>query len=493
MPIPFDNGYARLPERFFARVRPTPVERPGLLRVNGELARLLRIDPEELASEAGIARLAGNELFEGSEPIALAYAGHQFGGFVPQLGDGRAILLGEVIGEDGRRRDLQLKGAGRTPFSRGGDGRAALGPVLREYLVSEAMHALGVPTTRALAAVTTGERVYRDDALPGAILTRVAASHLRVGTFEYFAARRDREALERLVAYALDRHYATARDEGRARGEAPALTLLDQVIGAQARLVARWMGVGFVHGVMNTDNTSISGETIDYGPCAFLDAYDPQRKFSSIDRGGRYAYGAQPRMALWNLARLAEALLVVMHDDEDEAVRVATARLETFPARFDEAHAAVLRAKLGLLEAREDDAALAAALLERMADEHADFTRTFRALLDAGSQEGEGPFLACFTKPDAIAGWLARWRARRTSEAASPGAQRERMRTASPAFIPRNHRVEAMIAAAAEGDLAPFERLLGVLARPYDDQPEAADLAEPPGEDQWSYKTFCGT
>jgi uncharacterized protein YdiU (UPF0061 family) len=355
------------------------------------------------------------------------------------------------------------------------------------------MHALGIPTTRALAAVTTGERVYRDDALPGAILTRVASSHLRVGTFEYFAAKRDRDALERLVAYALDRHYAPARDEGRARGEAPALTLLDQVIGAQARLVARWMGVGFVHGVMNTDNTSISGETIDYGPCAFLDAYDPQRKFSSIDRGGRYAYGAQPRVALWNLARLAEALLVLIHDDEEEAVRVATARLETFPARFEEAHAAVLRAKLGLCEAREDDPALAAALLEVMAEQHADFTRTFRALLDAGTTDAEGPFLACFSKADAIRGWLARWRARRTSEAASPAQQRERMRTANPAFIPRNHRVEAMITAATEGDLAPFERLLDVLARPYDDQPEAADLAEPPGEEQWAYKTFCGT
>jgi uncharacterized protein YdiU (UPF0061 family) len=493
MPIAFDNGYVRLPERFYARVRPTPVERPALLQVNRGLAELLGIDPAELASPEGVARLAGNELFEGSEPIALAYAGHQFGGFVPKLGDGRAVLLGEVVGRDGVRRDVQLKGAGPTPFSRGGDGRAAIGPVLREYLVSEAMHALGVPTTRALAAVSTGERVYRDDALPGAVLTRIAASHLRVGTFEYFAARQDRDALERLVTYALERHYAARAAAGRERGEPPALTLLDAVLDAQARLVARWMGLGFVHGVMNTDNTSISGETLDYGPCAFLDAYDPKRTFSSIDRQGRYAFGSQPRIALWNLARLAEALLSLVHDDEDEAVRRATATLETFPARFEAAHAAVLRSKLGLLEAREGDAALADELLSLMAGASADFTRTFRRLVDATDAGGEDALVAHFPEEGPIRAWLGRWRARRTSEASPPDSQRETMRTSNPALIPRNHKVEEMIAAAIAGDLAPFERMLGALSHPYDEQPDVTDLAEAPGEEQWSYKTFCGT
>ncbi len=349
---------------------------------------------------------------EGAEPIALAYAGHQFGGFVRQLGDGRAILLGEVVGKDGKRRDIQLKGSGRTPFSRGGDGRAAIGPVLRGYVVSEAMAAFGVPTTRALAAVITGEPVAREQVLPGAILTRVAASHLRVGTFEYFAARDDREALDALVAYALDRHYPDAKGSGNG-----ALALLERVIAAQVDLVAHWLGLGFVHGVMNTDNTSISGETIDYGPCAFLDEYDPAKKFRSIDRGGRYAFANQPRIAQWNMAKLAEALLPVMGEDEDEVVRLATEQLDRFPALFETAHARVLRAKLGLRREEADDYALASDLLERMAASSVDYTVFFRRLCAAAAvPSGDGALASMFDEPGAFTSWAESWRRRLARE-----------------------------------------------------------------------------
>ncbi|HJL15128.1 MAG TPA: YdiU family protein [Sandaracinaceae bacterium LLY-WYZ-13_1] len=489
MVIPFDNEYVRLPERLYARVEPTPVKAPSLLRVNRDLAEQLGIDPDALASPEGVEALAGNRPFEGSEPIALAYAGHQFGNLVPQLGDGRAHLLGEVVDADGVRRDLQLKGSGRTPFSRGGDGRAAVGPVLREYLSSEAMHALGVPTTRALAAVRTGEPIYRETALPGAILLRVARSHLRVGTFEFFAIRRDVEALETLVRHALERHGPAPTGD-----EPPALTLLDAVVGRQASLVARWLGVGFVHGVMNTDNCAISGETIDYGPAAFLDAYDPGRVFSSIDRGGRYAFARQPSIALWNLARLAETLLPLIDDDADRAARLATERLDTFRERFEAAHGAVLRAKLGLLEERDDDLGLAEDLLDLMAQDRVDYTLAFRRLHEVAADADASPGLvSLFEAAEPIEAWLEAWRARRASEGREPAEQAEAMRRANPAFIPRNHRVEEMIAAAMDGDLAPFERLLSVLARPFDDQPAHAELAEPPGEEQWRYRTFCGT
>jgi len=489
MTIAFDNTYARLPERFFAKVPPTPVRAPALLRVNESLCELLGIDPAELRSPEGIARLAGNGLFDGSEPIALAYAGHQFGGFSPKLGDGRAILLGEVVGKDGLRRDIQLKGSGPTPFSRRGDGRAAIGPVLREYLVSESMHALRVPTTRALAAVATGEVVLRGDDLPGAVLTRVAASHLRVGTFEYFAAQRDPDGLERLVEFALERHYPhLARHRDRA------LTLLDAVIDAQAALVSRWMGLGFVHGVMNTDNTSISGETIDYGPCAFLDAYDPGRTFSSIDQQGRYAFHNQPRIALWNLARLAEALLPLISTDEDEAAKQATERLDTFSDRFGTRHHAILRDKLGLGDERDDDVALARDLLELMAKARVDFTLTFRRLFDAIDRAPRVSVVsAMFADPAPFDAWAVRWRARLDDDSVPLATRKERMRLANPAFIARNHRVEQMIAKATEGDLSLFERMLRVLARPCDDQPDDEDLMDPPGADQWDYCTFCGT
>jgi len=491
--LAFDNSYARLPDRFYARVSPTKVGDPRVVKINRPLAALLGASADELASSSGASLLVGNELPSGAEPLALAYAGHQFGGFVPQLGDGRAILLGEVIGTDGQRRDIQLKGAGRTPFSRGGDGRAALGPVLREYLVSEAMAALGIPTTRALAVATTGERVVRDEGLPGAILTRVAASHLRVGTFEFFAARGDRDALVTLTAHALARHYPSAAGSGN-----DALALLERVIDAQANLVARWLGVGFVHGVMNTDNTAISGETLDYGPCAFLDEYDPDKKFSSIDHGGRYAFSNQPRIAQWNMARFAETLLGLLADDEREAVHVATDRLGRFPALFEAAHLRVLRAKLGLVreDPQLDDRALAHDLLGRLAQNHVDYTAFFRRLCaSAADPSADGDVLSLFEEPDAFRTWAETWRRRLGAEALSPAARAASMRQANPAFIPRNHRVEEAIEAAVRrGDFGPFELLADVLARPYDDQPERAHLAAPPPGREWrAYRTFCGT
>src|SRR6202044_1327292 len=377
----FENTYARLPEHFYARLDPTPVAAPRLVKLNVELARNLGLDPDALASPRGVEILAGNRVAVGAEPLAMAYAGHQFGHFVPQLGDGRAILLGEVKARDGGRYDIQLKGPGPTPFSRGGDGRAALGPVLREYIVSEAMAALGVPTTRALAAVTTGERLLRETALPGAVLTRVAASHLRVGTFQYFAARGDTEAIRILADYAIARHYPEA-----AQAKHPYRALLEGVIGRHARLVPQWLLLGFIHGVMNTDNTSTSGETIDYGPCAFMEAYDPAKVFSSIDHQGRYAYGNQPRAAHWNLARLAEALLPLLQEEqgsEEAALASAQEALAAFAPQFEAALAAGLGRKLGFLTEREGDASLAQDLLRRMAANRADFTLTSRRLCTA--------------------------------------------------------------------------------------------------------------
>ncbi len=491
MNIAFDNSYARLPAHFFARVAPAQVREPRLIKVNHPLARLLGLDPEWLESPAGAALLSGNSVPEGAASIALAYAGHQFGGFVPQLGDGRAILLGEVVGTDGLRRDIQLKGAGRTPYSRGGDGRAALGPVLREYIVSEAMAALGIPTTRALAAVTTGEPVVREQRLPGAVLTRVAASHIRVGTFQFFAARDDRVALTALTSYALERHYPGAHEGSQNE----ALRLIECVGRAQAALVARWLGVGFVHGVMNTDNSSISGETIDYGPCAFLDEYDEQKKFSSIDRGGRYAFGNQPGIAQWNLARLAETLLPLISDDNERAVQLATERLEQFPDIFAAEYAAVMRRKLGLLSDEESDSVLAADLLTRLQANHVDYTVFFRALSEAvADPEAHARVAGLFEQPEAFHGWAEAWRTRLARERAVPPAERaQTMRAANPAFIPRNHRVEEAIQAGLRGDFQAFETLVRVLQRPFDEQPEASHLAEPPLPEERVQATFCGT
>ena len=470
--IPFDNSYARLPGSMHVGVTPTPVSAPRLIKVNEALARELGVDPALLTAEVAV----GNAIPAGASPIAQAYAGHQFGNFVPQLGDGRAILLGEVVDVNGRRRDIQLKGSGRTPFSRGGDGRAALGPVLREYLVSEAMHALGIPTTRALMAATTGERVYRDEVLPGAVLTRVASSHIRVGTFQYFAVRQDFEALKLLIDHVIDRHYPELKG-----AENPALGLLDAVMEAQASLVARWVQVGFIHGVMNTDNSSVSGETIDYGPCAFMDAYDPGTVFSSIDTHGRYAYANQAPIAQWNLARLAETLLPFIDQNREEAIRIATERIEAFPAIYTRHWLAGFRKKIGLASEEDGDLELIQAMLDAMQMVRADFTLTFRALSNGG-------------EPEALKDWLHRWRERLARDPLTEEDRRKLMRAVNPAYIPRNHRVEAMISAAVEQhDYGLFEEMLQVLMNPYEEQPGAEKYAEAAPEGEQVYRTFCGT
>jgi serine/tyrosine/threonine adenylyltransferase len=488
--FPFQNSYAALPANFFARVAPTPVASPRLIKLNRPLAVHLGLDPDLLDSPEGAEILSGKTLPDGADPIAMAYAGHQFGHFVPQLGDGRAILLGEVIDKDGVRRDIQLKGSGPTPFSRRGDGRAALGPVLREYIVSEAMAALGIPTTRSLAAVMSGESVMRETMLPGAVLTRVASSHIRVGTFQYFAARGETEAVRRLADHVIERHYPQL-----AGTERPYHALLAAVVGRQAELVARWLLVGFIHGVMNTDNTSISGETIDYGPCAFMDAYDPSTVFSSIDEMGRYAYANQPRVALWNLTRLGECLLPLLADDQEKAVAEAQEILNGFGDGFNAAYKAGLREKLGLFSEREDDQALAQALLDAMAKGQADFTLTFRRLSEAaGDPSADGAVGQLFAEPALYDEWAAHWRQRTSLDPQSPAERRAAMRAVNPAFIPRNHRVEAVIqAAVASNDFGPFEELLTVLSKPYEDQPAFVAYADPPEPHQRVLQTFCGT
>src|ERR1700710_834097 len=473
--FPFQNTYAALPANFFARVAPTPVASPRLIKLNRPLAIHLGLDPDLLDSPEGTEILAGKRIPDGADPIAMAYAGHQFGHFVPQLGDGRAILLGEVIDADGVRRDIQLKGSGPTPYSRRGDGRAALGPVPREYIVSETRAVLGIPTTRSLAAVLTGESVMRETPLPGAVLTRVASSHIRVGTFQYFAARKDFEGVKRLADHFIDRHYPDiANAERRYR------SLLDAVIGRQAELVARWLLVGFIHGVMNTDNTSISGETIDYGPCAFMDAYDPATVFSSIDQQGRYAYANQPRIALWNLTRLAECLLPLFSDDKDKAIEDAQTALGEFADQFTSAYQAGLRKKIGLFTARDGDEALVQDLLDTMAKNQADFTLTFRRLGDAALDPArDAKVRALFAEPAAFDEWAVRWRQRISEEPQSPVEREALMRAINPAFIPRNHRVEAVIEAAVNrDDFKPFETLLTVLSKPYHDQPDFAGYAD---------------
>ena len=475
----FRNTYARLPERFYARVNPSPVAAPRLIKLNVELAEQLGLDPDALASQEGVAILAGSRVAEGSEPLAEAYAGHQFGYFVPQLGDGRANLLGEVMGRDGVLYDIQLKGSGPTPFSRRGDGRAALGPVLREYVVSEAMAALGVPTTRALAAVATGEPVLRETLLPGAVFTRVARSHIRVGTFQYFAARRDTDAIRTLADYVIARHYPEVRSYR---------ALLDGVIARQARLVAQWMGLGFIHGVMNTDNMAVSGETIDYGPCAFMETYDPDMVFSSIDQNGRYAYSNQPRAALWNLTRFAEALLPVLDDNEDAAVASANEALLAFDPQFAAARLACFRRKLGLGPAREGDVALIEDLLTRMAANRVAFTLFFRRLCDAAAGDNAGA-RALFADPGAYDAWAAGWHARLADEA-DPAPT---MRRVNPVYIPRNHLVEAAIQAGLREDFQLFEELVEVVRHPYEDRPGLDRYSTPALPEECVYQTFCGT
>ncbi|AYG58498.1 protein adenylyltransferase SelO [Rhizobium jaguaris] len=489
LPIPFDNSYVHLPPQFFAEQAPAPVAAPRLIKFNTALARDLGLDADALERD-GAAIFSGNKLLPGSQPIAMAYAGHQFGGFVPQLGDGRAILLGEVIDRSGRRRDIQLKGAGPTPFSRRGDGRAALGPVLREYIVSEAMHALGIPTTRALAAVTTGEPVYREEVLPGAVFTRVAASHIRVGTFQYFAARGDSDSLRILADYVVDRHYSEIKDRKNRY-----LALMEAVAERQAALIARWLHVGFIHGVMNTDNMTISGETIDYGPCAFVDTYNSATVFSSIDHHGRYAYANQPAIGQWNLARLGETLLSLIDPSLDTAVDLANAVIKDYGERFQAHWLTGMRAKIGLATEGDDDLDLIQALLALMQQQGADFTLTFRRLSNlAESDDGEAAFATSFKDPASAAPWLARWRERINREPKLPIDRARAMRGVNPAFIPRNHRIEQAIEAAVEDeDFSLFEVLLKVLAKPYEDQPAFAPYAEPPQPAERVLQTFCGT
>jgi uncharacterized protein YdiU (UPF0061 family) len=486
----FDNTYARLPEHFYARLPPTSVAAPRLIRLNEKLARALGLDAEKLASPEGLQFLAGNRVPPGSEPIAMAYAGHQFGGFVPQLGDGRAILLGEIVDPAGVRRDIQLKGAGPTPFSRRGDGRAALGPVLREFIVSEAMAALGIPTTRALAAVTTGETVLRERAMPGAVLARVASSHIRVGTFQFFASRGDVDATRRLADYTIARHYPQCRDALN-----PYAALLNAVISRQAELVAKWLLVGFIHGVMNTDNMSIAGETIDYGPCAFMDSFNPAMVYSSIDERGRYAYGNQPRIAQWNLARLAEALLPLLDEDKNAAVAQAQDAIDEFTAHFEAVYQSGIARKLGLLQPKPEDLALGQDLLKLMARNAADFTLTFRGLNDAvANSEADAAVRGQFGDALAFDEWAARWRRRLTEDGGDHVLRRAAMKAANPRFIPRNHLVEeAILAAVDNGDFSYFETLMTVLAAPYDEQPGFSRYGEPPRPDQIVHQTFCGT
>jgi uncharacterized protein YdiU (UPF0061 family) len=476
-----EHSYAEsLPEIFHAPAAPTPVVAPQLVLLNAPLAARLGLVPEALDSDAGAAVLAGNVLPEGARPIAQAYAGHQFGSFTT-LGDGRAVLLGEQVTPDGERMDIQLKGPGQTPYSRRGDGRAALGPMLREFIISEAMHHLGIPTSRSLAVVSTGEPVYRERVLPGAVLTRVASSHIRVGTFQWAAAHRDEAALRALADYTRRRHYPSIED-----GERAHLALFEAIVERQATLVARWQVVGFIHGVMNTDNMAVSGETIDYGPCAFMDAYDPATVFSSIDHGGRYAYGNQPAIAQWNLARLAEAMLPLLHPAPETAVTLATDVLDRFMTLFERQWLDGMRARLGLFDAQADDRALVDDLLQWMRRTGADYTNTFRTLtsLDAARPDADAAFDA----------WHQRWLARLTRQSPSHDEARARMRAHNPAFIPRNHKVEeALVAATDEGDLSVVEQLLDVLTSPYDHARDLPDYGEPAPAGGPAYRTFCGT
>lgn len=486
----FDNSYARLPESFFRDCEPTPVASPSLIQFNQPLAAELGYQGDGNDAQQLARFFSGNQLIAGSRPISAAYAGHQFGGFNPRLGDGRAILLGEVVFADGKRRDIQLKGAGRTPFSRGGDGRSPLGPVLREFLVSEAMHALGVPTTRALAAVSSGEKVYRDKPLPGAILTRVAASHIRVGTFQFFAAQRDIDSLRILADYVIERHYPAAASEAQ-----PYLALLQQVIRKQAELIAHWMSLGFIHGVMNTDNVLVSGETIDYGPCAFMDSFHPDTVFSSIDTGGRYAYQMQPAVAQWNMARFAETLLPLISDNQDQAVEQATAAIGKFVGLYDTAWLRHFGAKLGLRTAQPGDQQLIEDLLGLMVEQAVDFTLLFHSLPGAVlASDKAGQTEALFQDASGWQSWAPRWRQRLQAEQQTAEQIAAFIQSVNPAVIPRNHRIEQAIQAAGERqDFSDFHRLNRILASPFLVTAEDAQWMGPPEPSEKVCTTFCGT
>lgn len=493
----FDNTYARDLDGLYVPWKAAEVAEPKLIKLNHALAEELGLNAKALDTPEGALIFSGNQLPPGTTAIAQAYAGHQFGGFSPQLGDGRALLLGEVIDKHGMRRDIAFKGSGRTPFSRGGDGKAALGPVLREYLIGEAMHALGIPTTRALAAVTTGETVRRERNLPGAVLTRVAASHIRVGTFQFVTARGDDVMLRKLADYVIARHYPELKDQADRY-----LGLLRAVCERQAELIAGWMNVGFIHGVMNTDNMTLSGETIDYGPCAFMDHYNPATVFSSIDEYGRYAYANQPPIANWNLARLAEALLPLLaieqNDDHDRAVEKAMEILEPFQGRYEQYWLRGMRQKLGLTRDEADDLALARDFLTGMEGQGVDFTQAFRRLADtaeAADASREGWLRKLYADDSALNAWLPRWRARQNAESVAPAQRAQAMRAVNPVYIPRNHRVEEALAAAVDlGDYAPFEKLLAVLQQPFKEKMEFAAYADPaPAHESAGYQTFCGT
>lgn len=466
----FDNTYAALPEQFYSRQAPVPVRAPHLIAYNDDLAALLGLSNADAAELAQV--FSGNRLPEGATPIAQLYSGHQFGHYNPQLGDGRAVLLGEIVGSDGKRRDVQLKGSGPTPYSRRGDGRAWLGPVLREYVISEAMHALGIPTTRALAAVGTGEAVYREGAMPGAVLTRIASSHLRVGTFQVFAARGDTRSLLQLANYAIQRHYPDANGP---------MGLLAAVRDVQALLIAQWLSVGFIHGVMNTDNCTISGETIDYGPCAFLDTYHPDTVFSSIDHHGRYAYSSQADVIVWNIAQLATSLIPIM-PERDAAVEHATEIVHAMPDLIRTHWLRLFGAKIGLKSAHDSDLDLITDLLGRMAAQKADFTNTFRNLNNTTARDQ-------FADPACFDAWRQNWQARLISEPAAA----DTMQAANPCLIPRNHRIEQMIEAAVANDLAPFHRLLTALEKPYETDQNVTDLTRAPQPSEIVPATFCGT
>jgi len=481
--IDFENSYAKLPAQCFERVAPTPVKAPQLIQLNEQLARQLSVDPAKLSSDAGVAMLSGNALPESVDALAMAYAGHQFGQWVPQLGDGRAISLGDLIGTDGQPLDIQLKGAGRTPFSRGGDGRNWVGPVLREYLVSEAMAALGVPTTRALAALSTGDYVLRENGpLPGAIVVRAGSSYLRVGTFQFFAARGDEQALSALIDFAIKRHYPQL-----AEAENKALALLEAVIEAQASLVSHWQSLGFIHGVMNTDNCTISGETIDYGPCAFMDTYQADKVFSSIDRGARYAYQNQPRMAQWNLVNLAQCLLPFMGDDQEASVELAQTAINRFDDIFITHYLQRMRAKLGLEDEQDDDLELASELLQNMESLQLDFTQTF-------TQLGVNDETSEFAPGGKLHDWQLRWQHRLGDDREAQVQARQRMQGVNPVIIPRNHLVEAFIdKAVRDNDYSDFRSMLSVVSTPFDAAHLDTHFAMPPNAEQVVTQTFCGT
>ena len=495
-PIPFTNQYLTLGDKFYAKTRPTPVAAPGLIKLNKALAVDMGLSADDLGSQDGVNIFAGNLVPGGAEPLAMAYAGHQFGGFVPQLGDGRAVLLGDMAGPDGVCFDIHLKGTGRTFYSRNGDGRAALGPVLREYLVSEAMAKLGVQTTRALAAVTTGEDVARERLLPGGIITRVAMSFVRVGTFEYFSAREDVESIRKLADYVIERNYPQVRESGQ-----PYVALLQAVVDGQAALIARWMQLGFIHGVMNTDNMSIAGETIDYGPCAFMDAYDHDRVYSAIDRGGRYAYSNQPSIGLWNLTRLAESLLPLLAESPDAAVEVAQAVLKTYAETYHQAWLSGMRAKCGLsidagTSRSDSDKGLIEALFNMMAVNNADFTLVFFYLsqLSEETSERDNEIRDLFDDPAQFDDWVVKWRERVGKDIVADEARQDGMQAVNPVYIPRNHQIEAAIRAAEDhGDFSVFHDLHAVLQRPFTQQDGKDRYMQPPEPDEVVRQTFCGT